>query len=217
MIRVLLVTPVRFYAEGICHLLRSHTSVEIVETAVGADDGLRAARALKPDVALIDVSVTGATSIARAIFRSHEGTKVVALALREEDGDVMAWAEAGICGYVTRDASAEELVSTIVSVSRGEMSCSPRITARLLRRVATLASFHPALAAIAPLTAREREVANLIGAGLSNKEIASHLVIGLPTVKNHVHHIYEKLHVSKRSEASTWARREFATDTGDNF
>ena len=103
---------------------------------------------------------------------------------------------------MTRDASAEDLVSTITSVSRGEMSCSLRVTARLLRRVATLASFQPALAAIAPLTAREKEIANLIGAGLSNKEIASHLVIGLPT-KNHIHHIYEKLHVTKRSEAST--------------
>src|SRR6185312_10282258 len=94
---------------------------------------------------------------------------------------LVALAEAGIAGYVSREGSIDDLVAVIESVSRGEMLCSPRMAATLLRRV------------------------TLIAEGLTNKEIARRLCIELPTVKNHLHAIFARLDVSRRSEASALA------------
>jgi DNA-binding NarL/FixJ family response regulator len=108
-------------------------------------------------------------------------------------------------GYVPRDASADELVRTVRSVARGELPCSPRIAAMLFRELATMDAAVPA-PALASLTYREREVVALVDRGLSNKEIAAELGIELPTVKNHVHRVLEKLDVRGRSAAAARMR-----------
>jgi two-component system nitrate/nitrite response regulator NarL len=107
---------------------------------------------------------------------------------------------------VTQDASLDDLAGTIRGVLRGELRCPPRIAATLFKRVAALAApGRPALATV--LTAREREVLAVLDEGLSNKQIAARLCIEIATVKNHVHHILEKLQVASRSEATAYARR----------
>jgi len=88
------------------------------------------------------------------------------------------------------------------------MPCTPRLAAMLLGRVATLAQERRVPSALDELTAREREVVELLGEGLSNKEIASGLQIEVATVKNHVHNILDKLHVTRRAEAAALARRQ---------
>jgi DNA-binding NarL/FixJ family response regulator len=131
--------------------------------------------------------------------------KVVAFAVPETESDIIACAEAGVAACVTREASFGELVATIERVGSGESLCSPQVAAVLLRRVATLAaarSVEPASA----LTGREREILDLIDEGLSNKQIAQRLCIELPTVKNHVHNLLEKLDVQSRYEAAALMR-----------
>jgi DNA-binding NarL/FixJ family response regulator len=129
---------------------------------------------------------------------------VVALAAPESEEDIIALAEAGVLGYVTRDESLDNLVTTIESVARDEMACSPWMATVLVRRVQALAAERPG--PTQRLTAREAEILELIAQGLSNKEIAARLFIEVTTVKNHVHNILEKLGVSRREEAVACTR-----------
>jgi DNA-binding NarL/FixJ family response regulator len=150
--------------------------------------------------------------VARAIRDAAPDVWLVALAVPDADDEIVAWAEAGIAGVLPRDGSFRDLVLMIHSVVRGETVCSPRTAATLLRRVAVLARTASAPAGVdasstverpgSALTSRETEIVRLMGRGLSNKEIAESLGIALPTVKNHIHHVLEKLQVRTRSEAA---------------
>ena len=154
-----------------------------------------------PDVVLLDAGLPDGVAVTRAIRSRAPDVRVIVISV--PDGDVLAFAEAGIAGFVTREASTAELLAAIASVERGEALCSPRAAAALLDRVATLAT--EPVAAREPLTAREKEILGLITAGLSNKEIATRLVIGVPTVKTHVHNILRKLGASRRGQAAARA------------
>jgi DNA-binding NarL/FixJ family response regulator len=117
--------------------------------------------------------------------------------------EVLACAEAGVTAFVDSNGTVHELVGAVESALRGELLCSPRITALLCDRLASLAGTRNEMTE--PLTRREREIAALIAEGLSNKEIASDLRIGPATVKNHVHNILEKLKVRRRAAvAALW-------------
>jgi DNA-binding NarL/FixJ family response regulator len=128
------------------------------------------------------------------------GLRVVAVAVSELGADVIACAEAGICGYVARDGSVEHLIGTITRALSGELLCPPQITAMLFDRVATLYSSRSPSPSGETLTRREREIAGLIARGLQNKEIARCLCLGNATVKNHVHNILRKLNIQRRNE-----------------
>jgi DNA-binding NarL/FixJ family response regulator len=142
----------------------------------------------------------------RSITTALPEAKVVSLGVAEDDGAVLACAEAGAVGYVPREGSLNDLLAVIESVARGEAVCSPRIAAALLRRVASLAAHRSANQIPANLTSREREIVRLIDAGLSNKDIARRLCIEVATVKNHVHNVLEKLHLHRRGEAAAHLR-----------
>jgi DNA-binding NarL/FixJ family response regulator len=128
------------------------------------------------------------------------GLRVVAVAVSELGADVIACAEAGICGYVARDGNVEHLIGAIMGALTGELVCPPQITAMLFDRVATLHSSRPPSPSGEGLTRREREIAKLIARGLQNKEIARCLCLSNATVKNHVHNILQKLHFQRRNE-----------------
>jgi DNA-binding NarL/FixJ family response regulator len=145
--------------------------------------------------------------IARTIMRVIPHTKIIAIAVSDDSSDIVACAEAGMVGYVSRDGSTDEVVAAVHGALRGELHCAPHVAATLFRRLAALA---PGAAADvdrdAVLTPREREIVALIDQGLSNKTIGGRLRIGTPTVKNHVHHILEKLKVRRRGEAAALVR-----------
>jgi two-component system, NarL family, nitrate/nitrite response regulator NarL len=129
------------------------------------------------------------------------------LAVDEVDRDVLAWAEAGIAGYVTRDGSVDDLIRAVRCAARHEIHCAPEIAAALLERVHVLAARGAHDTPIGSLTTREHEIAELLEAGLSNKQIAAELQIELATVKNHVHSILAKLQVTRRIDAAAHMRR----------
>jgi two-component system nitrate/nitrite response regulator NarL len=184
----------------------------VVGTATGGSDGLSRVGLLAPDVVLVDTTVDGMLDLVRALTTASPPARVVALALPERSSEVVACAEAGALGYVTEDASIADLVATVEGVVRGEMRCSPRITATLLRRIAVLAADARTAAPVTNLTSRELEVLALLGEGLSNKQIAQRLCIELATAKNHVHRILEKLRVGRRGEASAYFHRSIHLD-----
>ena len=119
-----------------------------------------------------------------------------------DDDELLAWAEAGAAGFVLRESSLDELRLALDAASRGEVHCSPALTARFVRRLQARAAEAPGAAPRVPLTPREREIVFHIDQGCSNAEIARRRGIELATVKNHVHHILEKLHARRRSEAA---------------
>ncbi len=152
---------------------------------------------------LLDAQMVGSVGIVEQILGVVPGLKVVALALSEAEPDIIAWAEAGMSGYVGLESSLEELVATIESVSQGEVRCTPFVAATLLKRVSALAHRVEVKDGHPPLTPREMEIIHLIHEGHSNKEIAALLFISIATVKNHVHNILEKLQVRRRIDAVT--------------
>lgn len=211
MIRVLIVAHIRLYREGLAQMLQEERRIAVVGTAVGADEAVLALREHEPDVVLLDMAIPDNVWLVRALVAAVPGTKVVALAVPEVEREVLACAEAGVAGYVTREGSVEDVVEAVESVARGEMLCSPRMAATLLQRVATLALERSPESIEARLTRRELEILDLIDQGLSNKEIARRLTIELSTVKNHVHNVLEKLNVNRRGEAAARARAGLRT------
>jgi DNA-binding NarL/FixJ family response regulator len=125
----------------------------------------------------------------------------------DQEDTLLEWAEAGVAGFVPREASMEDLIVTLVCAVRGEFRCSPQFAGRLLGRLRQHG--HVDLQAPVdenPLTPRECEIVSLIDRGLSNKAIAASLGIEMATVKNHVHNLLEKLHVHRRGEAAARLR-----------
>ena len=201
-IEVFVLVSVRLYRDGIADAVGRDSRFRVVGRAATLDDAqARLARLERPPgAALVDLGVAEGAGAARALRDAWPGTCVVALGVREVDRDVVSMAEAGVSGLVSRNATLPELLDAIEAAANEEALCSPAVTAALLRRVASYAgseesSDEPAL------TRREREVIVLIGKGYTNKEIAGSLRIELPTVKNHVHNILEKLRVNRRTDA----------------
>lgn len=200
MIRVVILSDVRLYREALTELLARHDLV-VVGSAAERRACLARIAESRPGVVLVDMAMADALVAVRSILLTAPQVRVVALGVTESEAEVVACAEAGVSGYVTREDSLGDLVAALESVARGEMRCSPRVAAALLRRVTSLAA-ERADGSSAQLTRREVEIVELIDEGLSNKQIASRLCIELPTVKNHVHNILDKLHVHRRADAA---------------
>lgn len=201
-----MVGAVRLYREGIAHALAQEDGIAVTGTAASAADALRAIADLDPDAVLVDLAMPDGLTVVR-LLAGQSGRRVVALACPSGDREILACAEAGIAGLVTRDGSIDDLREVIESAVRDELLCSPHVAALLLRRVASLVGVQPVGPGWEQLTIREREIVGLLDGGLSNKEISRRLYIEVATVKNHVHHILEKLHVARRSEVAGALRR----------
>jgi two-component system, NarL family, nitrate/nitrite response regulator NarL len=207
MLHVLIVDDVRLYLEGLAAILQAQSQIERVEIAADLTTALQHIVISSPDVVLLNTAMTGSTDVLRTITETAQETPVIALGVSESEDEVIAWAEAGIKGYLFRAESLTHLIAAIQSVAHGETLCPPRITATLLRRIASLASQPRAGVEADRLTPRERQILALIDEGLSNKEISRRLTIEVRTVKNHVHNILEKLQVQRRGQAAAKLRR----------
>lgn len=205
-IGVYIVSDVRLYREGLSDLLGQLDRISVIGVAASAENAVEPIRDLQPDVVLLDTA-GGNVGGAHYLLGASPSARVVALAAPESEEDVIALAEAGVFGYVTRDESLDDLVNTIESVARDEMVCSPWIATVLVKRVQALAADRPR--PTQGLTAREAEILELVAQGLSNKQIAAHLHIEVTTVKNHVHNILEKLGVNRREEAVARMKMSF--------
>ena len=200
MIRVLIAGEIRLYREGLSLHLARQEQLEVVGSAETGDETCQMARELTPDVVLLDIAMYDSLHIVQQLHSAAPAAHVIALTMPEVDDAVIACAEAGVSGFVMRNASLADLVDAIVAAARGETNVSPRVALTLLRRVGVLAADRAAASPHAELTARERDIVALIADGHSNKEIAARLNVELATVKNHVHNILDKLQVHRRGE-----------------
>ena len=190
---------------GLSALLASVPSVVVAGMAGTGREAIRAAVTLRPDVLVLDIQMPDLTGIeaAREIARAAPDVAVLMLTMFDDDDSVLAAMRAGARGYVLKGAPQEEIVRAITAVVAGEAIFGPGIA----RRVQSLLSAPPGSdVPFQELTGREREVLNLIAAGVRNAEIARHLSIAPKTVANHISAIFTKLQVTDRSQAIIVAR-----------
>lgn len=199
------VSDIRLVRDGLVWQLQRDGRVRI-EGSGPPDAPCFATLAAAPPAALaLDLSATGMPAFARRLSAELPDVKLVGFALGECDAALAQWARTGVCGYVEREGSATDIVETVLHALKGELYCSPRFAAHLLAQLAgraAQAAVRDHGEAIAALTPRETEILREIRLGASNKEIARQLGISAATVKNHVHHLLEKLSVRRRAQAS---------------
>ncbi len=201
MIRVLIVASIRLYREGLALMLGRRDGF-VIAGNWSQREPLADLHEVCADVVLLDANTPDSQTIIREVKQQDPEVAVVALALDDAEPEVLACMEAGATGYVSRDASLDDLVAAVESAARGELLCSPRIAGSLARRVATLARTHEPAVPDARLTVREGEIGSLIALNLSNKEIATRLGIEVATVKNHIHNLLEKLDIHRRTDVA---------------
>jgi two-component system, NarL family, nitrate/nitrite response regulator NarL len=199
--RVFVAARVRLYREGLEAILDREETIEVVGAGGGRHEIAARVAETGPDVILLDSTLPAVIDLIREFAQPAATVKMIVLAPPDAESEVLSCAEAGIAGYITYDSSLSDLVATIRAARRGEFLCSPSIAGGLLRRVSSLAAGRLSEGPQEQLTRRELEVIRLLDEGLSNKQIALRLCIQLATVKHHVHHILEKLEVTRRSEA----------------
>jgi two-component system nitrate/nitrite response regulator NarL len=199
-VRIIICSSIRLYREGLARVLGELTGIEVLHGAQGREECLALTETEAPDMVLLDMSTPGSADIVEELVATSPDVKVVALSVLESEPEVIAYARAGVTAYVTRDESLDDLVETVAAAARGESRCTPRTSAMLMRAVRDQGDHRFRLPG-RHLTPREREILKLLEEGLQNKQIARRLCIELPTVKNHVHHLLEKLGVETRAEA----------------
>lgn len=197
---IIVLTPVRLFGDGLAACLGNRADMRPV-AVVDDLEALRAAlSAQRVDVVLVDVTLGIDLFDVRGIAAEWPDTALVALGLAEQRQEVIRCGQAGFAGYVARDASIDTLCKALAEIAAGRLFCPPEIAGGLLR-----ALFHRNGRGEAEvdlgLTRREGEVLYLLGRGLSNKEIGHELSLSVATVKHHVHHVLEKLKITRRAEA----------------
>ena len=205
-IAVLIVADVRLYREGLAASLASRQPRFAIATSASRGEARARVRNTRADVVVVDVATRDSLELICDLRRNDATTQVLAFAVEEVTSEIIDCAEAGAAGYVTADASLDDLVTAIERIARGELMCSPQVAAKLFRRISDKADRpFPGSAPASALTGRERQVLDFIQQGHSNKEIAQKLNIAEPTVKNHVHHLLEKMKVATRAQAAARA------------
>lgn len=208
-IRLFIADDNRLLREGLVSMLVEQDDIVVIGKAPSGHDALEQIKALRPEVALIDIGMPDKDGIelTQALRQDVPNVKVIILGMIDLTEEIMQCIEAGAAGYVLKEGSFDYLVETIRSVHRGESFCSPQLTASLFSRIAELASEKlPKSQNDIKLTARELEIIHLIAEGLPNKAIAQRLFIETQTVKNHVHNILDKLQLQNRLQAVEYAR-----------
>jgi len=223
-LRVLVADDQKVVRDGLTLLLGLLPGVEVIGTAVDGADAVRQAAATGPDVVLMDLSMPngGGVQATREILRQQPRVRVVVLTAYSDDDSVFAALQAGARGFLTKNASAGEILRALSSVRAGDAQLDPSVQRRLVEAVlsgeplgtsgaqAEVAS--PPGPALDGLTPREIEVLAAIAAGLSNAELAARFRISGATVKSHINHLLAKTGTRDRGQLVGYAFRHGLAD-----
>jgi DNA-binding NarL/FixJ family response regulator len=205
MIRVVLADDHPIVRAGLAALLTSLDGIEVVGVAANGREAVREVITNRPDVAVLDLQMPDLDGFAatRELARSAPSVAVLVLTMFEDDDSVFAAMRAGARGYLVKGAEQEEIARAIRAVAAGEAIFGPGDARRVL---GFFSAPPPAAAPFPELTTREREILNLLAAGLSNSAIADRLTLASKTVANNVSTIFTKLGIADRSTAIIQAR-----------
>ncbi|MEO3801860.1 response regulator transcription factor [Nonomuraea sp. B1E8] len=214
MIRVLIADDQALVRAGVRMLLQAAGDMEVVGEAVDGAEAVRLADRHLPDVILMDLrmpKVDGLEAIKR-VLRARPGVRIVVLTTFAEDANVYAALRAGAVGFLVKDDDPERMVDAVRRAAAGEQLLAPSVLRRVVERFLAAGEEHVAPAPPAGLTEREVEVLALVGAGLSNAEIAEELYVGVTTVKTHIAAAMDKLGLRNRIQAAVVAHRTGLVD-----
>jgi DNA-binding NarL/FixJ family response regulator len=224
-ISLVLIDDNRLLREGLTRLIREQPGFTILAASADIDEALQKVRDAKPSVVLLDFSLENDDSlrVTATVHREVPAAKVIVMGLLPLQEDVADFVTAGASGFIMKDATFDEFLSTIRRVAAGEQVLPTQLTGSLFSQIARIAVRRgkPRELESIGLTQRERQVVDLISEGLSNKEIAARLHIAIHTVKSHVHNVLEKLALHTRLEVAAFTRglsapQAHAPDQGDD-
>ncbi|CAM5711631.1 response regulator [Streptomyces aurantiogriseus] len=208
-IRVLIADDQQMVRQGFTVLLNAHPGIEVIGQAVDGLDAVEKVAELSPDVVLMDIRMPelGGIEATRRITAATPHIKVLVLTTFDLDEYVYEALRAGASGFLLKDASADQLAEAVRVVAAGDALLAPGITRKLIAEFSRLNDTPraPLKERVGDLTERETEVLTLIAQGLSNAEIARHLVVAEQTVKTHVGRILVKLGLRDRTQAAVFA------------
>lgn len=195
LIRLMIVDDHPVVRDGLSGMFAGEDGIEVVAKAANGADAVRRARALAPDVILMDLRMPELDGVAAITALTREGvsSRVLVLTTYDSDADVLPAIEAGATGYLLKGAPRGELLRAVRAAARGESVLSPSVASRLMTQIRTPAE--------GSLSDRELEVLTLVARGAGNRDAAQALLISEATVKTHLLHIYAKLSVSDRAAA----------------
>lgn len=203
-IRLLIADDHTLFRDGVRALLQSIPEFQVVGEAATGEQVILQAKALQPDVILMDLQMPGVNGIeaTRRIAQSSPHIGILVVTMFQDDDSVFAAMRAGARGYILKGADQEEMVRAIRAVANGEALFAPEIARRLMSFFSGTRS--PQI--FPELTDREREILKLIAQGYNNTEIADKLALAPKTVRNHISNIFSKLQVADRAQAIIKAR-----------
>jgi DNA-binding NarL/FixJ family response regulator len=208
-IALVLIDDNRLLREGLAAMIHTQPGFNVLAASADVDEALQKMREARPDVVLLDFGLADRDSmtLTATVHAEVPEAKVIVMGLLPTQEDVANYVQAGASGFIMKDASFEEFVATIRAVANGAEILPQALTNSLFSQIARNAiRANPSrvLQAVR-LTGRERQVIDLLGQGLSNKEIAAGLRIAVHTVKSHVHNVLEKLALRSRLEVAAFA------------
>ena len=206
--RLLIVDDHPMIRDGLRGMVSSDRSIEVVGEATTGAEAVAQAKQLRPDVILMDIRMPDMDGLAatREIKLVLPETSVIMVTIYDNPDYLVEAISAGAAGYLLKDVSRFELLNTIHTVVQRGTFLNPDLMMRSLQQLAARGKSDGSSGPqFDQLTARELEVLRLVARGMSNKEIAAQLVVSVATVKTHVEHIIQKLHVSDRTQAAVAA------------
>jgi DNA-binding NarL/FixJ family response regulator len=213
---VLIVDDHALFREGLRNIIGRWEDFSVVGEAKNGQEAIFSAQELMPDIILMDISMPVMDGIAatRRIVREMPAIHVVILTMSEEAEDLFEAIKVGARGYVLKDTPSHRLHDKLSGVLQGEAPLSGLMAAKILNEFNKLNETPEARLAASrdPLTAREKQVLELVVQGLSNPEISAQLYLSQNTVKKYLHNVLEKLHLNNRVEAALYAVREGLVD-----
>jgi two-component system, NarL family, response regulator NreC len=213
-IRVLIAEDHAIVREGIRLILERQDDMTVIGEAVDGIAAVTLADELRPDVVCMDLNMPGIDGMeaTRRIRKAHPAVAVIALTVHGSDEYFFEMIKAGAAGYVLKGAASSDLVEAVRAAASGGSFLYPSLARKLVDDYVARAHEHEAADAVSNLSPREREILTLVAEGLSNKEIAERLVIGLSTVQTHYAHILDKLGLANRGELIKYAIRHGVID-----
>ena len=207
-IALVLIDDNRLLREGLTAMIHSQPGFKVLAASADADEALEKVREAKPDVVLIDFGLEDHDSLNLTMTVRGEvpSARVIVMGLLPMQEDVADYVRAGASGFIMKDASVEDLFATIRAVARGAEVLPQALTNSLFSQITrNVPVAQQARIDSMRLTSRERQVIDLLGEGLSNKDISSRLHIAVHTVKSHVHNVLEKLALHSRLEVAAFS------------